>query len=38
MLHLGDDIRFADSEFGPGLVRTPSMHLAAWNFTGGAEG
>jgi hypothetical protein len=37
LLHLGDDVRFADSEFGVGLVRAPSMHLGAWNFTGGAE-
>ena len=38
VLHIGDDRRFADSEFGPGLVQAPSMHLAGWNFTGGAEG
>ncbi|MBU1227000.1 MAG: TldD/PmbA family protein [Actinobacteria bacterium] len=38
VLHLGDDQRFADSEFGVGLVRAPSMHLSSWNFTGGAEG
>ena len=36
--HLGDDVRFADSEFGPGFVQAPSMHLSSWNFTGGAEG
>ena len=35
---IGDDARFADSEFGAGMVRAPSVHLAAWNFTGGAEG
>jgi predicted Zn-dependent protease len=30
--------RFADSEFGPGFVVAPSLHLAGWNFTGGASG
>jgi predicted Zn-dependent protease len=35
---LGDDARFADSEFGPGLVHAPSARLASWNFTGGAGG
>ncbi|MEN8239947.1 MAG: metallopeptidase TldD-related protein [Actinomycetota bacterium] len=35
---IGDDARFADSEFGPLLVHAPSMQLASWNFTGGAEG
>jgi predicted Zn-dependent protease len=34
----GDDARFADSEFGPAMVHAPSMHLASWNFTGGAGG
>ena len=38
VLALGDDSRFADSEFGAGFVRAPSVRLAAWNFTGGAEG
>ncbi|MEN8040611.1 MAG: TldD/PmbA family protein [Actinomycetota bacterium] len=35
---LGDDARYADSEFGPLFVHTPSLQLASWNFTGGAEG
>ncbi len=35
---IGDDARLADSEFGPGYVHAPSLHLAAWNFTGGATG
>ncbi len=35
---LGNDARFADSEFGPGITFVPTMHLASWNFTGGAEG
>lgn len=30
--------RLADSEFGPGFAHVPSLHLAEWNFTGGAEG
>jgi predicted Zn-dependent protease len=38
VLHLGDDVRFADSEFGPGMVQAPTMHLGSWNFTGGSEG
>jgi len=38
ILGIGNDLRFADSEFGPGYVRAPSMRLASWNFTGGAEG
>lgn len=38
ILHLGDDSRFGDSEFGPGVVHAPSLHLAGWKFTGGAEG
>jgi predicted Zn-dependent protease len=35
---LGDDARFADSEFGPGMMHVPSLHLERWNFTGGASG
>lgn len=38
VLGIGDDQRFADGEFGAGLVRAPSLRLASWNFTGGAEG
>jgi predicted Zn-dependent protease len=38
VLGVGDDLRYADSEFGAGVVRAPSIHLAGWNFTGGAEG
>lgn len=34
----GDDARYADSEFGPTIIHAPSMQLASWNFTGGAEG
>ena len=35
---IGNDLRYADSEFGQGLVRAPSMHLAEFRFTGGADG
>jgi predicted Zn-dependent protease len=35
---IGDDSRFADCEFDPLLVRAPSIQLASWSFTGGAEG
>ena len=38
VLGIGDDARFADSEFGPTFIHAPSMHLRSWNFTGGAEG
>ena len=33
-----NDLRYADSEFGQGVVRAPSIRLASWNFTGGAAG
>jgi predicted Zn-dependent protease len=38
VLGIGDDQRFADCEFGAGLVRAPSLRLASWRFTGGAAG
>jgi predicted Zn-dependent protease len=38
VLGIGDDLRCADSEFGAGFVRAPTLHLASWHFTGGAEG
>jgi predicted Zn-dependent protease len=38
ILGLGDDARFADSEFAPGIMYVPTMRLASWNFTGGAGG
>jgi predicted Zn-dependent protease len=38
VLGVGDDRRFADCEFGPGIVRAPTLRLGCWNFTGGAEG
>lgn len=38
VLGVADDARFADSEFGPGFVHTPTLRLAGWRFTGGASG
>jgi predicted Zn-dependent protease len=38
VLGVGDDARYADSEFGAGMVHAPSMRLAGWHFTGGAAG
>jgi predicted Zn-dependent protease len=35
---IGGDDRYASGEFGEGMVLTPSMQLASWNFTGGARG
>lgn len=35
---VGSDARFAGGEFGAGMVYAPSLHLASWNFTGGAQG
>jgi predicted Zn-dependent protease len=38
VLGIGSESRFADSEFGAGFIVAPSLHLAEWNFTGGAKG
>ena len=38
IIGVGSDARLANSEVGPGLVSTPSLHLAEWHFTGGAQG
>jgi predicted Zn-dependent protease len=35
---LGGDSRWADSEFGAGIVHSPSAALRSWHFTGGIEG
>jgi len=35
---IANDSRYADSEFGPGMVIAPSVSLAQWSFTGGASG
>jgi predicted Zn-dependent protease len=38
VLGIGNDDRYADGEFGAGMVICPSLRLAGWNFTGGAKG
>ena len=38
ILGVANDARHADSEFGANVVHAPSVHLASWNFTGGASG
>jgi predicted Zn-dependent protease len=38
VLAIGDDDRHAAGEFGSGMIICPSLHLGAWNFTGGARG
>lgn len=38
VLGVADDLRFADCEFGAGMVQAPTMRLAGFNFTGGADG
>jgi predicted Zn-dependent protease len=38
VLGIGDDDRYADGEFGAGMVICPSLRLAGWSFTGGAKG
>ena len=38
VLGVGSDARMADSEAGAGMTSAPSLHLAEWNFTGGAQG
>lgn len=38
VLGVGDDDRFADSEFGAGILHVPSLRLASWSITGGASG
>ncbi|MBA2336214.1 MAG: TldD/PmbA family protein [Acidimicrobiia bacterium] len=37
VLGIGNDARWADSEFGPLIVNAPSMWLGSWHFTGGTE-
>ncbi|MDQ1565675.1 MAG: hypothetical protein QOF96_555 [Actinomycetota bacterium] len=38
VLGISREARFADSEFGPGLVHCPALRLGSWRFTGGAKG
>jgi predicted Zn-dependent protease len=37
VLGVSGPARFADSEFGAGMVRAPSLRLASWRFTGGGS-
>lgn len=38
VLAIGDYIRYADSEFGEGILQVPKLHLKEFNFTGGVSG
>lgn len=38
VLGIESSTRFGDAEFGIGMVHAPTLHLAEWNFTGGARG
>jgi predicted Zn-dependent protease len=38
VLGISREARFADSEFGPGLVHCPALRLGSWRFTGGPKG
>lgn len=38
VLGIGDDLRYAASEFEGMFLRVPSVRLGSWHFTGGAEG
>ncbi len=35
---VGNDSRYADSEFGEGILSVPQLHLKEFNFTGGVSG
>jgi predicted Zn-dependent protease len=38
ILSVGDKSRYADSEFGEGMLKVPALHLKEFNFTGGVSG
>ena len=38
VLSVGDSTRYADSEFGEGMLKVPMLHLKEFNFTGGVSG
>ena len=38
VISLGSESRFADSEFGEGILNVPMLHLKEFNFTGGVSG
>lgn len=35
---VGDAVTVLPTRLGRGAIRAPALHLAAWNFTGGASG
>ena len=38
VISVGSESRFADSEFGEGILNVPMLHLKEFNFTGGVSG
>jgi predicted Zn-dependent protease len=38
ILSVGNKSRYADSEFGEGMLKVPALHLKEFNFTGGVSG
>ena len=38
ILSIGNKSRYADSEFGEGMLKVPALHLKEFNFTGGVSG
>tara|TARA_B100000586_G_scaffold28368_1_gene18430 strand:+ start:2274 stop:3599 length:1326 start_codon:yes stop_codon:yes gene_type:complete len=38
VLSVGNSTRYADSEFGEGILNVPMLHLKEFSFTGGASG
>ena len=38
VISVGDKSRYADSEFGEGMLKVPKLHLKEFNFTGGVSG
>jgi len=38
VLNIGNNSRYADSEFGEGILNVPAIHLKEFNFTGGVAG
>ncbi len=38
VVSVGSENRFADSEFGEGILNVPMLHLKEFNFTGGVSG
>ena len=38
VISVGDSSRYADSEFGEGILHVPMLHLKDFSFTGGVSG